>query len=74
MEKRIGSLAELLPHPGETLLELLETYGISQIELAKRSIYLNPFGNNISYLNVHNYIRENYVPNKDNISFNSKVP
>ena len=24
--------------------------------------------------NVLNYIRENYVPNKDNISFNSKVP
>lgn len=39
VEKRIGSLAELLPHPGETLLELLETYGISQIELAKRIGY-----------------------------------
>ena len=33
---------------------------------------LNPFGNNSSYLNVHNYIRENYAPNKDNMSFHSK--
>ena len=47
---------------------------MKKIELAKRSTYLNPFGNNSSYLNVHNYIRENYAPNKDNISFNSNVP
>ena len=47
---------------------------MKKIELAKRSTYLNPFANNSSYLNVHNYIRENYAPNKDNISFNSNVP
>ena len=35
-ERKIGSLAELLPHPGETLLELLETYGMSQLELSQR--------------------------------------
>lgn len=35
-EKRIGSLSELLPHPGETLAELLETYGMSQFELSQR--------------------------------------
>ena len=35
-ERRIGSLAELLPHPGETLAELLETYGMSQLELSQR--------------------------------------
>ena len=35
-EKRIGSLAEQLPHPGETLVELLETYGMSQLELSER--------------------------------------
>ncbi len=36
-EKRIGLLAELLPHPGETLQELLDTYGMSQFELAQRT-------------------------------------
>ena len=36
VERKIGSLAEQLPHPGETLLELLETYGMSQLELSKR--------------------------------------
>ena len=35
-ERKIGSLADLLPHPGETLLELLETYGMSQLELSQR--------------------------------------
>lgn len=38
-ERKIGSLAELLPHPGESLLELLETYGMSQNELSKRIGY-----------------------------------
>ena len=38
-EKRIGSLASLLPHPGETLLELLDSYGMSQVELAQRIGY-----------------------------------
>ncbi len=47
---------------------------MKKMELAKRSTYLNPFGNNISYLNIHNYIRENYAPNKDNMSFHSKFP
>jgi len=35
-ERKIGSLSELLPHPGETLVELLETYGMSQLELSQR--------------------------------------
>lgn len=38
-ERKIGSLAESLPHPGESLLELLETYGMSQNELSKRIGY-----------------------------------
>ena len=38
-ERKIGLFAELLPHPGETLLELLETYGMSQNELSKRIGY-----------------------------------
>lgn len=37
VERTIGSLIELLPHPGETLSELLETYGMSQLELSKRT-------------------------------------
>ena len=47
---------------------------MKKIELAKRSTYLNPFGNNNSYLNIHNYIRENYTSNKDSIQFHSRIP
>ena len=39
VERTIGSLADKLPHPGETLLELLETYGMSQLELSQRIGY-----------------------------------
>ena len=38
-ERKIGSLVSLLPHPGETLLELLDIYGMSQLELAQRIGY-----------------------------------
>ena len=38
-ERKIGLLADMLPHPGETLMELLDTYGMSQLELSQRIGY-----------------------------------
>ena len=47
---------------------------MKKLEIAKRSTYLNPFGSNLSYLNIHNYIRDNYDPYKGEKKYYTEIP